>query len=87
MAYSKVIINRNGEVETIIDLTGDTVTAQTVLAGSSAHGKDGAAISGAMANNGDVSGTITSASGSITIPAGYTSGGGHRPRRYQPVRQ
>ncbi|MBS6475047.1 MAG: hypothetical protein KH354_03585 [Clostridiales bacterium] len=42
MAINKVIYGGN----TLIDLTGDTVTADKLLAGYTAHGKDGEAITG-----------------------------------------
>ncbi len=43
MAVSKVVYGGN----TLIDLTGDTVTASTLLKGSTAHGADGEIITGA----------------------------------------
>lgn len=50
------------------------ITAGDVLYGKIAYGSSGK-ITGSMANNGAVSGTITTQNGKITIPAGYTSGG------------
>lgn len=44
-----------------------------VLAGKTYY-KDGKK-TGSMVNNGDTSGTISTKAGSVTIPAGYTSGG------------
>ena len=56
----------------------DTSTADIaqgdVLTGKTAFGASGS-ISGSMANNGDTSGTIGAKAGTVTIPAGYTSGG------------
>lgn len=105
MAVNKVIYGGN----TIIDLTGDTVTAADVLAGTTFHlpsgetatgtcdydsdtsddtaviaevlsGKTfharGAALTGTMVNNGAVSGTISTKSGSYVIPIGYHDGSG-----------
>lgn len=46
---------------------GDVLTGKTYY-------KDGKK-TGAMPNNGDTSGTINSKAGTVTIPAGYTSGG------------
>lgn len=43
MAINKVVYGGN----TLIDLTGDTVTADKILTGFTAHGKDGEAITGA----------------------------------------
>ena len=45
MAYSKIIYGGN----VLIDLTGDTVAADKLLAGVTAHGKDGEEITGTCA--------------------------------------
>lgn len=42
--------------------------------GKTAFGASGS-VSGSMPNNGSTSGTISTKSGTVTIPAGYTSGG------------
>lgn len=55
MGKSKIIYNG----QTLIDLTGDTVTAETLLEGITAHGADGEAILGAM-----------KAGGSLTVLSG-----------------
>lgn len=61
------------------DTTGDDATAATVLAGIKAHTiVNGTAtqITGSMANNGAISGSIDGlTSMSYSIPAGYTTGG------------
>lgn len=49
---SKVVLS-NGT--TLIDLTGDTVTASDLLTGVTAHGKDGAPITGSCAYDSDTS--------------------------------
>lgn len=55
--------------------TGDAnAAAGDVLSGKTAFGASGS-ISGSMANNGATGGTIGTKAGSITIPAGYTTGG------------
>lgn len=55
--------------------TGDaTAVAANLLTGTSAYGATGE-ISGNMADNGSTSGTISTKSGTVSIPAGYTSGG------------
>lgn len=55
--------------------TGDAnAAAGDILTGKGAFGASGS-ISGSMANNGATGGTISTKSGSVTIPAGYTSGG------------
>ena len=71
MAYNKVIYGG----DTLIDLTGDTVTDADMLSGKKAHDKSGASITGSMTNRGAVSATINPG-GSYTIPAGYHDGNG-----------
>lgn len=56
------------------DTTGATASASDILTGKTAFGATGS-VSGSMANNGSTSGTIGTKSGSVTIPAGYTTGG------------
>ena len=56
------------------DTAGADVTAGDLLTGKTAYGSSGS-ISGSMANNGSTSGTISTKAGTVTIPAGYTSGG------------
>lgn len=46
MAVNKVVLNTTDGEETLIDLTQDTVTADTLVAGVTAHGADGEAIVG-----------------------------------------
>lgn len=48
MAVNKVIYGG----ETLIDLSGDTVTADKLLAGYTAHGADGTAITGTLQSGG-----------------------------------
>ena len=56
----------------------DTATADIdagdILTGKTAFGASGS-VSGSMANNGSTSGTINTKAGTVTIPAGYTTGG------------
>ena len=56
------------------DTAGADAAAGDLLTGKTAYGASGS-ISGNMANNGDTSGTIGTKAGTVTIPAGYTSGG------------
>ena len=105
MAISKVIYGGR----TLIDLTGDTVVADKLLSGYTAHGANGEVIegkctfdadtqdanatdaeilagktayvrgvkkTGAMKNNGAVSGTISAKDGTYTVPQGYHDGSG-----------
>lgn len=72
MAVNKVEYAGN----TLIDLTGDTVSADKLLSGITAHAASGEAISGSMADKGAVSGTISTKAGVYTIPEGYHNGSG-----------
>lgn len=56
------------------DATDANISAGDVLTGKKAIGATGE-ITGSMANNGATGGTISTKAGSISIPAGYTSGG------------
>lgn len=56
------------------DTTGADISAGDVLTGKTAFGSSGS-VSGSMANNGSTSGTIGAKAGTVTIPAGYTTGG------------
>lgn len=56
------------------DTAGATAEAADVLSGETAFGANGA-ITGSMPNNGGTGGTISTKGGSVTIPAGYTTGG------------
>ena len=56
------------------DTAGADAAAGDILAGKTAFNASGS-ISGSMANNGATGGTISTKAGSVTIPAGYTSGG------------
>lgn len=56
------------------DTAGADATASDILTGKTAFGSSGS-VSGSMANNGSTSGTIGTKAGTVTIPAGFTSGG------------
>lgn len=65
MAVNKVIYSGN----TLIDLSGDTVSADKLLSGVKAHAASGAAITGNIPTK---TGSNLSASGkTVTVPAGY----------------
>ena len=50
------------------------ISASDVLTGKKGYGSSGS-VDGSMANNGSTDGTISTKSGTVTIPSGYTSGG------------
>ena len=105
MANSKIIYAG----QTLIDLTADTVVADKLLKGFTAHGANGelvtgtctfdantqdatataaeilkgktaynkgSKVTGTMTNNGAVSGSISTKSGTYTVPQGYHDGSG-----------
>ena len=47
MAVNKVVINRNGTAEVLMDLTGDSVVADSLVVGFTAHDKKGDPVNGA----------------------------------------
>lgn len=56
------------------DTAGSDAAAGDILASKKAFGPAGE-ITGSMVNNGATGGTISTKAGTVTIPAGYTSGG------------
>lgn len=56
------------------DTSGADAAAGDILTGKTAYNASGS-VNGSMANNGATGGTIGTKSGTVTIPAGYTSGG------------
>ena len=63
-----------GGTAKFFDTAGATASAGDILTGKSAFGASGS-VSGSMANNGATGGEISTKAGTVTIPAGYTSGG------------
>ena len=78
VTYSNVpevdIPKSGGGTAKFYDTAGADITSGDVLTGKTGFGPSGS-VSGNMANNGDTSGTIGTKAGTVTIPAGYTSGG------------
>lgn len=71
----EVDIPKSGSGTAKFYYTGDAdATGSDILSGKSAFGPSGE-ISGSMANNGATGGTISTKAGTVSIPAGYTSGG------------
>lgn len=63
-----------GGTAKFFDTADADAAAGNILTGKKAYGSSGA-IDGSMANNGSTSGTISTKAGTVTVPAGYTSGG------------
>lgn len=63
-----------GGTAKFFDTAGATASAGDILTGKSAFGASGS-VSGSMANNGATGGEISTKADTVTIPAGYTSGG------------
>lgn len=63
-----------GGTAKFFDTASANAGASDILTGKTAFGSSGS-VSGSMANNGSTSGTIGTKAGTVTIPAGYTSGG------------
>lgn len=78
VTYSNVpevdIPKSGGGTAKFYDTSGADAAAGDILNGKIAFGASGS-ITGNMANNGSTSGTIGTKAGTVTIPAGYTSGG------------
>lgn len=78
VTYSNVpevdIPKSGGGTAKFYDTASADISAGDVLTGKTAYGASGS-VSGSMANNGSTSGTIGTKAGTVTIPAGYTSGG------------
>lgn len=56
------------------DTSGANIESAHVLTGKTGYGASGE-VQGSMANNGSTSGTISTKAGTVSIPAGYTTGG------------
>lgn len=52
MAVNKVVYVENGVQKTLVDLSADTVSAETLKKGATAHDKTGAQITGTMESSG-----------------------------------
>ena len=78
VTYSNVpevdIPKSGGGTAKFYDTSGATAAAGDILTSKTAFGSSGS-LSGSRANNGSTGGTISTKSGTVSIPAGYTSGG------------
>lgn len=70
MAISKVIYNGN----TLIDLTSDTVVADKLLTGYTAHGKDGSKVTGSCTYDADTKDATAAAGEILSGKTAYKSG-------------
>jgi len=64
-----------GACEFDSDTSDDTVQVSEILYGKTAHAR-GVQLTGTMANNGSVTGTISTKAGEYTVPQGYHDGSG-----------
>ena len=78
VTYSSVpevdIPKSGGGTAKFYDTTSADISASDVLTGKTAFGASGE-VSGSMPSNGSTSGTISTKAGTVTIPAGHTTGG------------
>ena len=78
VTYSNVpevdIPKSGGGTAKFYDTSAADASASDLLTGKTAYGASGE-ISGSMANNGSVSGSIGTKAGTVVVPAGYTTGG------------
>jgi hypothetical protein len=76
MAVNKVVLNRDGTEEILIDISDSTVTPETLAEGETAYGKNGEKIVGVMevlSGGGLPSGVSALASGTYTPTADLTA--------------
>lgn len=74
-ACPEVDIPKSGGGTAKFFYTGDAdAAAGDILTGKTAFGASGS-VSGSMASNGATGGTISTKAGTVSIPAGYTTGG------------
>jgi hypothetical protein len=70
----KIPLQEGGGSARYVETSDATAAAGDILTGKNAY-VNGSLIGGSMPNNGKTDGTISAVDGTVTIPAGYTSGG------------
>ena len=68
------IPKNGGGTAKFFDTADGDITSSDVLTGKTGFNATGS-VTGSMANNGSTSGTISTKAGTVTIPAGFTTGG------------
>ena len=68
------IPKNGGGTAKFLDTSDADITSGDVLSGKIGYNST-SSVTGSMANNGGTGGTISTKAGTVTIPAGYTSGG------------
>ena len=71
MAISKVQVKRNGVIETLIDLTSDTVTAETLAEGVTGHDAQGEQIVGKLKTTPKLQDKTITENGTYQADSGY----------------
>lgn len=73
MAVNKVVINTENGAETLIDLTHDTITAETLAEGVTAHDASGTSIIGKLIAGGGGGNSLKVTGGIYTPPSNVTA--------------
>ena len=74
VAEVKIPLQEGGGSARYVETSDATAAAGDILTGKNAY-VNGSLINGSMPNNGKTDGTISTVDGTVTIPAGYTTGG------------
>lgn len=74
VAEVKIPLQEGGGNARYVETSDATAAAGDILAGKNAY-VNGNLVNGSMPNNGKTDGTISAVDGTVTIPAGYTTGG------------
>lgn len=69
MGINKVQINRNGQLDVLIDLSQDTITEDKMLKGTKGHNSNGDEVEGVIETK--TSSDLTVSEATVSVPAGY----------------